>query len=122
MNSKKLLTSLFFILAINLCNAQRINKIGLHTGIVLSQQRQFLTEPEYKIESQAILGLMTKIKVPFYTKNDFTANAELGFIQKRSKSNFESFTINHLENTTTVNTGTVKNTNMSFLSLSADLE
>lgn len=121
---KRILCISFLLLAIFLSGkSQFFKEIGIKGGIAITNNKHLLTDPDYLIDTKSITGLSTNIFATVFKSRNLSVKADIGYIQKGSKTDFESLTINHLENDVQiVNTTDEYQNHYNFLSFSPVLQ
>ncbi|MFH1000721.1 MAG: hypothetical protein V1783_07745, partial [Bacteroidota bacterium] len=100
--------------------AQIFKNFSVLTGPVFAQQKHLLTGPGYSINTKPLIGFTTNLRTSLYQSKNFYWQLDIGFIQKGSKTDFESLTANHLANDELiVNVGDIKKNRFNYLSFSS---
>lgn len=120
---KRILCISFLVFALFLSGkSQFLKEVGIKSGIAITNNKHLLVDPDYLIETKSIIGFSTNIFVTVMKSKNLSVNANIGYIQKGSKTDFESLTINHLDNNAQiVNTTNEYQNRYNFVSFSPEL-
>jgi hypothetical protein len=103
-------------------SGQFIKKISVFAAPVLSNQRHYLVDPDYTIDTKPIYGVAANLQIPVVIKDLFSLEANAGYLKAVSKTDFESIRINYFEDYISIRNGTEKKTAMSFITFAAILK
>jgi len=103
--------------------SQNKHSIGLSSGLAIANQKHEITDMDYTIETSSIMGNVTKLVYNMKLNDDLNFVSKIGYIRKGSKTEFESLTVNHLQNDDIiVNTGDLKSSTYDYLSFDAGVQ
>ena len=114
--------SLFFLL-ISYANSQNYGGVTVEAGTIIANQKHYISDVDYTIETKPIIGAAAMLGYNHYINEKINIIVDIGYLRKGSTTEFESATINHLQNDElTINTGDFKKSTFDYFSINAGIQ